>query len=185
MNAVYVAEGGSVPAVAAGGIAGTGVTVFADVSAHGLDVVAPPPPPETWDAYAKKGQEHAGVVEMINMLITDLDKEMTQMTTDEKDDQAEYEKFVADAAAKRASDSKSIADKEEAKANLEAETQKMTEELKATMKAAMDKAAFIKDLHLDCDWLVANFEARKAARAGEVQSLRDAKAVLSGADYSL
>merc|ERR1719336_2628174 len=184
MNAVYVAEGGSVPAVAAGGIAGTGVTVFADVSAHGQDVVAPPPPPETWDAYAKKGQEHAGVVEMMNMLATDLDKEMTQMTTDEKDAQAEYEQFVADAAAKRASDSKSLADKEAAKADAEAELQRLTTEHKSTMKAAMDKAEYIKDLHLECDWLLANFQARKAARAGEVESLKNAKAVLSGADYS-
>merc|ERR1719195_2092575 len=185
MNAVYVAEGGTVPAEAPGGIAGTGVTVFADVSAHGQDVVAPPPPPETWDAYAKKGQEHAGVVEMINMLVTDLDKEMTQITTDEKDAQAEYEQFVADAAAKRASDSKSLADKEAAKADAEAELQRLTAEHKATMKAAMDKAEYIKDLHMECDWLLANFEARKAARAGEVESLKNAKAVLSGADYSL
>jgi len=184
MNAVYVAEGGSVPAVAPGGIAGTGVTVFADVSAHSQDVVAPPPPPETWDAYAKKGQEHAGVVEMMNMLATDLDKEMTQMTTDEKDAQAEYEQFVADAAAKRASDSKSLADKEAAKADAEAELQRLTTEHKDTVKAAMDKAEQIKDLHLECDWLLANFEARKAARAGEVESLKNAKAVLSGADYS-
>jgi len=183
MDATFQAVGGTVTTAAPGGIAGTGVTVLAEVGAHNVD--APPPPPETWDAYAKKGQEHAGVVEMMNLLITDLDKEMTQMTTDEKDDQAEYEQFVTDAAAKRASDSKSIADKEAAKANLEAEKQKMTAELKSTMKAAMDKAEYIKDLHLDCDWLVQNFEARKAARAGEVQSLQDAKAVLSGADYAL
>merc|ERR1719510_950018 len=121
----------------------------------------------------------------MNMLVTDLDEEIAQITTDEKDDQAEYEQFVADAAAKRATDSKAIANKQAAKADLEAEVQKMTAELKSTMKAAMDKAEFIKDLHLDCDWLVNNFEARKAARTGEVQSLKDAKAVLSGADYSL
>merc|ERR1719195_1671025 len=140
MNAVYVAEAGTVPTVAPGGIAGTGVTVFADVSAHGQDAVAPPPPPETWDAYAKKGQEHAGVVEMINMLMTDLDKEMTQITTDEKDAQAEYEQFVADSAAKRASDSKSIADKEAATADLKAEVQRMEEEHQDTMKKSMDNA---------------------------------------------
>merc|ERR1719266_2295218 len=169
MDAVYAAEGG---------------TVLADVSAHGQDSVAPPPPPETWDAYAKKGQEHSGVVEMMNMLMTDLDKEMTQMTTDEKDAQAEYEQFMADSAAKRASDSKSLADKEAAKADAEAELQRLTAEHKATMKAAMDKAEYIKDLHLECDWLLANFGARKAARAGEVESLRNAKAVLAGADYS-
>ena len=36
-----------------------------------------------------------------------------------------------------------------------------------------------------CGWLLSNFEARKAARAGEVESLKNAKAVLAGADYSL
>merc|ERR1719336_701331 len=170
MDAVYAAEGG---------------TVLAEVSTHGQDSVAPPPPPETWDAYAKKGQEHAGVVEMVNMLMTDLDKEMAQIKTDEKDAQAEYEQFVADSAAKRASDSKSLADKEAAKADAEAELQRLTAEHKATQKAAMDKAEYIKDLHLECDWLLTIFEARKAARAGEVESLKNAKAVLSGADYSM
>jgi len=50
---------------------------------------------------------------------------------------------------------------------------------------AMNKYGYIKDLHLECDWLLANFQARKDARAGEVESLKNAKAVLSGADYSL
>merc|ERR1719264_1202082 len=124
MDAVYAAGGG---------------TVLAEVSTHGQDA-APPPPPETWNAYAKKGQEHAGVVEMVNMLMTDLDKEMVQMKTDENDAQAEYEQFVADSAAKRASDSKSLADKEAAKAEAEAELQKLTTEHKDTVKAEMDKA---------------------------------------------
>merc|ERR550537_1598980 len=106
------------------------------------------------------------------------------MTVDEKDAQAEYEEFMKDSA-DRAADSKSIADKESAKADLEAEVEKLTAELKSTKMAAMDKYGYIKDLHLDCDWLLENFEARKAARAGEVESLKNAKAVLSVADYSL
>jgi len=34
-------------------------------------------------------------------------------------------------------------------------------------------------------WLLKNFDARKAARSGEIDALGKAKAVLSGADYSL
>ena len=49
---------------------------------------APPPPPKTWDAYAKKSEEHTGVVQMVNLLITDLDKEMAEAETTEKDSQA-------------------------------------------------------------------------------------------------
>jgi len=60
----------------------------------------------------------------------------------------------------------------------------MTAEKKTKMTEAMAKAEFIKDLHLECDWLISNFQVRKEARAGEIDSLKKAKAVLSGADYS-
>jgi septal ring factor EnvC (AmiA/AmiB activator) len=182
------------PTVAPSGIAGTGITylqesapVFVQVGLHSSDSsdVAPAPPPETWGAYQTKGQEKSGVVEMMNLLVADLDKEMTQMEVDEKDAQAEYETFMENSRAKRASDSKTMADKEGVKADLEAELQKAGEERKATLKEGMATAESIKDLHLTCDWLLANFEARKAARSGEVDSLKNAKAVLSGADYSL
>merc|ERR1711957_1099713 len=44
---IVVSEGGTLaPGPAAGGIAGTSITVLADVSAHSQNKVAPPPPPE-------------------------------------------------------------------------------------------------------------------------------------------
>merc|ERR1719277_2116762 len=122
---------------------------------------------------------------MINMLRNDLDKEIQETEVNEKEAQAEYETFMADSAAKRAEDSKSIELKEAAKADLGAEVEKMNAAKAATLKEAFATAEAIKDLHLDCDWLIQNFQARKDARAGEVESLKNAKAVLSGADYSL
>jgi len=175
------------PTVAPSGIAGTGITYFVQVSAHtgNGDSVAPPPPPETWGAYQKKGQEHSGVLAMLDLLVTDLDKDMATIQTDEKNAQSEYETFMQDSQEKRAGDSASIADKEGVKADLEARVQKMGAEHKATGKEAYNTATTIKDLHLECDWLLSNFQARKEARAGEVESLKNAKAVLSGADYAL
>jgi len=173
------------PTVAPSGIAGTGITYFAQVSARSSDDEAPPPPPETWGAYQKKGQEHSGVTDMMNMLIADLDKEMTTIGVDEKNAQEEYETFIADSQEKRATDSKSVADKEGMKADAEARVGKLGAEHKATLKEAMGTATTIKDLHLECDWLISAYQARKEARAGEVDSLKKAKAVLSGADYSL
>jgi len=164
------------PTAAPGGIAGTGISALQD---------APPPPPETFGAYAKKGQESAGVMSMMDMLVADLDKEIQEMEVEEKDAQAEYEQFMADSAAKRAADSKSISEKEEAKAGLAADNVKNNAERKSKMTEAMAKADYIKNLHLECDWLVSNFEVRKEARAGEVDSLKKAKAVLSGANYSM
>merc|ERR1712151_484224 len=52
-------------------------------------------------------------------------------------------------------------------------------------KELMATEKYISSLHAECDWLLQYFDARKAARAGEVESLKQAKAVLSGADYSL
>ena len=44
---------------------------------------------------------------------------------------------------------------------------------------------YIEGLHKDCDWLLKNYDVRKSARAGESDALTKAKAVLSGADFSL
>jgi len=163
----------------------TEAPMLAQIREHDVASVAPPPPPETWGAYKKKGEEHGGVVAMLNMLKGDLEKEMQSATVDEKDAQAEYETMMAESAEKRASDSKTLADKESAKADLEGEALKLKEEETATMKEVMGAAETLKNLHVECDWLVSNFEVRKEARAGEVDALKKAKAVLSGADYSL
>merc|ERR1719265_1637517 len=176
-ESIYASFGGAVTTAAPGGIAGTGVTV--------LSQEAPPPPPETWGAYKKKGEESTGVITMVDMLVSDLEKEVTEIEVEEKDAQKEYETFMQDSSAKRATDSQSITQKEGAKAELEAELEKLAEETKSKTKEAMSTAETLKDLHGECDWLLENFEARKAARAGEVEALTNAKAVLAGADYSL
>merc|ERR1719217_279303 len=122
---------------------------------------------------------------MMDMMIADLDKEITEIETEEKEAQAEYETFMKDSADKRASDSKSISDKEGFKAETEATLTKDEESHMATMKEAMATHQFLAEVHGDCDWLLSNFETRKSARSGEIDAMTKAKAVLSGADYSL
>eukprot|EP00427_Karlodinium_veneficum_P059989 CAMPEP_0169380340 /NCGR_PEP_ID=MMETSP1017-20121227/40815_1 /TAXON_ID=342587 /ORGANISM="Karlodinium micrum, Strain CCMP2283" /LENGTH=711 /DNA_ID=CAMNT_0009479771 /DNA_START=54 /DNA_END=2186 /DNA_ORIENTATION=- len=169
------------PTAAPGGIAGTGIEAMFAQSSR----VAPPPPPETFGAYAKKGEETTGVITMLDMMVADLDKEITEIETEEKENQAEYEEFMRASAGKRATDAKSIADKESAKAESEASLIRTEEEKTAKTKEAMATAEYLSQVHGECDWLLSNFEMRKEARAGEVDSLKKAKAVLSGADYSL
>ncbi|CAK0815471.1 unnamed protein product, partial [Prorocentrum cordatum] len=125
-------------------------------------------------AYAKKSEEHGGVIAMMDLLIADLDKEMTMMATEEKEAQKEYEEFIADAGEKRAADSKSAEQKSGEKAELEAALIKLQQDAKDTTKEAYLKDVEIKDLHTECDWLISNFEVRKEARAGEVDSLKKA-----------
>lgn len=183
---ITVNMGGTLaPTAAPGGIAGTGIAVLAQVSAHEASKDAPPPPPETFDGYSKKSEESTGVIAMIDLLIKDLDKEMAEAQTMEKDAQADYEKTMSDAAQKRAADSKALSEKISAKADTEADLQsnkekktEATKELAATLKV-------IQSLQAECDWLLQYYDVRKDARTGEIDSLVKAKAILKGADFSL
>jgi septal ring factor EnvC (AmiA/AmiB activator) len=167
-----------------GGIAGTGVS-FAQVhSTTSLKKDAPPPPPEATFG-GKKSGEGNGVIAMMDMMIADVNKEIQEMEFDEKDAQEEYEIMVNEAAAKRAADTKSIEEKTSVKAGLEDEIVKNGDQKAAEEDELMATKQYIADLHADCDWLISNFETRKEARANEIDALKKAKAVLSGADYSL
>jgi len=174
-------SGTEAPTEAPGGIADTGIAVFSEVSAH----VAPPPPPETFGAYTKKTGASQGVIEMIDLLIADLDKELTEGRTTEKDAQADYNQLMADSAEKRSADSKALTDKIATKTDTEADLAAHKQAAGDAQKELVATLEYIAALHAECDWLLQFFEVRKEARAGEVQSLVDAKAVLSGADYSL
>merc|ERR1719375_2807689 len=177
-----LAAGGTLaPTVAPGGIAGTGVTVFLQTSQN----VAPPPPPETFGAYAKKSGESGGVIAMMDSLIADVEKELHEMEFEEKDAQKDYERFMKNSAEKRADDSKSMADKAAVKADTEATLQKNEEALHAKTGEAMANGQYIAQLHGECDWLMSNFETRKEMRTEEVENLHKAIATLQGADYAL
>jgi len=180
---IYVNQGGVTTTAAPGGIANTGVTVFTQIKVHEQN--APPPPPATWDAYAKKTEGSSGVIAMIDLLIKDLDKEMTEAETEEKNSQADYETMMKESSAKRVADSKSLADKQASKANTEAALSDFEGDKKDTVGELMATMKYIQSLHSECDWLMKYFDVRKEARAAEIDSLVKAKAVLSGADFSL
>merc|ERR1712045_527181 len=182
---IYSNRGGELVTAAPGGIAGTGITAFAQISLHSQGEAAPAAPPATWGAYATKSEENNGVIAMIDLLIADLAKELTEAGTQEKDSQAEYEQLMKDSADKRASDSKSLTEKGAAKADMDASLQAHSQARDEGAEEAMLTAKYISSLHGECDWLLQYYETRKAARADEVDSLNRAKAVLSGADYSL
>jgi len=202
---ITVNMGGTLaPTAAPGGIAGTGVVAafaqyedeakdedslgFLQVRSHSKrrfkTGAAPPPPPETAGAYKKAGESSNGVMTMLDVLLNDLTKGMTENEANENEAQKEYEQFITDSAAKRAGDSKSISDKEGTKVELEANTLKMEQDRKGKMTESMAKMEALQGLHQECDWLVQNFDVRKKARTSEVENLNNAKAVLSGADFS-
>jgi septal ring factor EnvC (AmiA/AmiB activator) len=159
-----------------------GENSFADVGTHGRARAAPGPPPDTWDAYAKKSDESTNVVSMIDVLIADLDKEMTEAKAEEKNGQEDYETMMTESAAKRTEDSKALSSKMEAKADAEKTLSEQNEIKKDTAKELWATIKYIDSLHHECDWLLKFFDVRKTARTGEIDALVKAKEVLSGAD---
>mmetsp|Transcript_51381 Transcript_51381/g.116759 ORF Transcript_51381/g.116759 Transcript_51381/m.116759 type:complete len:775 (-) Transcript_51381:56-2380(-) len=152
---------------------------FVQVRSHGF--AAPPPAPEVGSF---KKSDSGGVVGLMDMMINDLKKEVQEAEFAEKDSQEDYEKLVADSKAKRAADSQSIEEKTSALADAEAELHDLSGEHKD--RVAEDAAAkeYDSKLHTDCDWNMENYESRKEARVAEIESLKKAKDVLNGADYS-
>merc|ERR1719210_576313 len=127
----------------------------------------------------------APVIAMIDLLVADLDKEMTEGKATEKNAQEEYEAMMKDSADKRVADSKALSEKASAKAETQSNLQAMKEKKAATEAELTATLKVIQSLHSECDWLLQYFDARKEARSGEIDSLVNAKAILSGADYSL
>jgi len=187
-DAIATKFGGTAPPTPApGGIAGTGIGAFVEIHAHSQqeDQVAPAPPPESFKAYSKSSEGSNGIIAMMDMLVADLDKEMTTAEADEKNAQEDYETAMADAAAKRTEDSKSLSDRQAAKADAEGALETHNADKESASKELMGTLEYINALHADCDWLMKYYAGRVEARANEVSSLENAKAVLSGADYSL
>merc|ERR1740130_904203 len=173
-DAITVNMGGTLaPTAAPGGIAGTGIVALQDAFSF---------------LQAKyendRKEESSGVIGLLDTLIKDIKKQVTQMQFEEKDTQAEYEEFMNDSAAKRATDAKALSVKESAKADAEGSLQKHGQELKTALSEALANGEYLQSLHKECDWMLSNFDVRQEARTSEIGSLKQAKAVLSGADYS-
>jgi hypothetical protein len=165
------------PTDAPGGIAGTGIAVLQNGA-------VPPPPPAADMAYKTKGEESSGVIRLIDNIINDVEKENQIMDLEEKDAQKDYEKFMSDATAKRAEDSKSMTDKNDALANTEESLVRDKQSLHDTNIELMNTEKYLGEVHADCDWLLKYFAVRKEAREGEIDAMQKAKDVLNGADYS-
>jgi septal ring factor EnvC (AmiA/AmiB activator) len=156
---------------------------FVQISEHAQRRSDVEPPPETWDAYAKKTQESNGVIAMIDLLVKDLDTELTEAATEEKNSQEQYDKTIADAKAERVGLSKSLTGKSAAKADTTADLEGLQSTEKSTAAELMATDKFLSGLHAECDWLLKYFTVREDARNGEIEALGKAKAILSGASY--
>jgi hypothetical protein len=152
---------------------------FVEVRAH----VAPPPAPESFGSYEKKGEKSGGVMALMDKIVGELESDMKDAGYAEKTAQTEYAELMSDSQATRAQDAKSIVDKEAAKATMEAKLMTAKKSHSSTKEEIDLVVSYIGDLHVSCDFIMQNFDLRKEARTAEIESLKNAKAVLAGASY--
>jgi hypothetical protein len=145
---------------------------------------APPPPPETWGAYKKKSGKSNGAIALLERLTKDLQDGIADAEHDEKTSQKDYETLMSDSQTSRAQKAQSITEKEAAKADLDLKVENASEQKTALEQELMNIKDYLSKLHAQCDFLVENYDVRKAARETELESLANAKAVLSGANFS-
>jgi predicted nucleic acid-binding Zn-ribbon protein len=165
-------------------IAGTTQTVnFVQIRSRKTSA-APPPPPETFGEYKSKGQKSGGIMGLMDMLTKELETTIQQAEHDEKTANKDYSELVADAQESRSGETKSISGMEGNKANLENVLEETKREHIIKTDQLQQTQTYIGELHQSCDFILANFELRAESRSKEVESLKNAKAVLSGASFS-
>merc|ERR1719453_1651827 len=160
----------------------TAAPVYVQVASHSH--AAPPPPPDTWGAYQKKDGKSNGVMALMDMLMKELEGDLTESEHTEKTSQKDYEELMADSTATRAQNVASITDKEAAKADMDTAVEETKGKLESEQTTLSNIQQYIYQLHASCDFLVENYDLRKAARENELTSLANAKATLSGANLS-
>jgi len=143
---------------------------------------AGPPPPPGFKEY-KKNAAAGGVMGMIQQIINDAKAMEAEAIRAEEDAQKAYEDFVKETNASIETKTKEIINKSEEKAKAETDLTQANEDKEAVLLELEQLSNYNAELHQSCDFVMKNFEIRQTARDEEIEALKQAKAILSGADF--
>jgi len=141
---------------------------------------AGPPPPAGFKEYSNSGTS-GGVMGMIEQIIADAKAMEQDALKAEEEEQVAYETFVTetnnsiDAATK---ESITCAENQAKKEVEKTETEMSRDGVMSELEALAGENA---DLHKSCDYTLKNFDLRQAARQSEMEALKQALSILSGA----
>lgn len=142
-----------------------------------------PAPPPGFDKY-ENNKHSGGVMEMISMIMADAKKVEEEAIRSEEDAQKAYEDFVKDTNKSIKAKGEDIVNKSETKAKSEDARVEANKAKEAVLVELDQLAEYKNELHASCDFVMKNFELRQTARDEEVEALRKAKSILSGAKFS-
>merc|ERR1719484_296646 len=143
---------------------------------------APPPPPGFKEYSTSSGA--GGVLAMLKGIINDAKNMEREAIMAESDAQNAYESFLKNTNDSIKAAQKALVMMGEDQAKAESDLVQAESDLKATLTELEGLAKYAAQLHQSCDFVMENFEIRQTAMDQEVEALRQAKSVLSGADFS-
>merc|ERR1719172_85223 len=142
-----------------------------------------PPPPPGFGEYKKAGGA-GGVLGMLEQIIADAKQLEMEAIKAESDAQKAYEVFLKDTNASIEKKNRDITNKTEEKSTAEVLSPSAEEARDAALNVQQQNKNEEAALHKSCDFVMKNFDIRQAARDQEVEALRQAKAILSGAKFT-
>merc|ERR1719343_1494579 len=160
----------------------TDATLVQTLQGQPVPGAAAAPPPPTGQAYESSGGA-GGVLQMMMTIITDAEAEEKELDVTENNAQRRYAEFVTDATASIEADREAITGNEKLVASTEAQKAEVEGAQLSNDEELGRLADLLKAHHLDCDFLLKYFDLRQKFRGEELDSIADAKAILSGADF--
>merc|ERR1712060_618098 len=141
-----------------------------------------PPPPPGFEGY-KNNAASGGVIQLIQQIISDAKAMEAETIRAEEDAQKAYEDFVKETNNSIEAKGRDIVNKSETKARAETDLVEANSAKEAVLLELEQLSNYEAQLHQSCDFIQKNFELRQPARDEEVEALRQAKAILSGAKF--
>jgi len=148
-----------------------------------VNLHAAPPPKPSSNAYAKSSNS-GGVLQMLATIISDAESAESVLKLDEQDAQKDYAEFVSTTTASIEADRNSIAQNEEQAAQASGEKSETEESQLANDASLKELNGLLTATHGDCDYVIKYFDLRQTSRKEEMNAIEEAKAILSGANFS-
>jgi len=143
---------------------------------------AGPPPPPGFKKAAPNAQS-GGVMGMIQMIIDDAKAMEKDALKAEEDAQKAFESFVTDTNTSIETKTKEGITAAENQGKAEAEKVEKEQERDGVVEELSALSGENADLHASCDFTLKNFDVRQGARDAEIEALKQALAMLSGASF--
>jgi len=145
---------------------------------------APPPPPATWDApYGGKTEETTSILAMIDMIVTDIEDDISKEKASEDRAQKEFDTMISESKDQIKGLNTDITALTDTKAQKADKVVTLKDE-KGDLKTEITKLMkTITDADPGCEYFMTNFKLRTKNRDIEMDGLYKAKTLLKGGEF--